>query len=170
MDYFFYIRSLMNSKKQKYQRIINQLSPLLERSPNLISQLSTINAVLYHKMQNIFWIGFYFKLGNSLQVGPYQGPLACQTLEYPKGVCWSSVINKKAIIVPNVELFPGHISCDSRSKSEIVIPIFNGNDEVLAILDIDSNKTEAFDETDQEGLENIIKLLNSNFTNNFQSL
>lgn len=167
MDYFFLYSIAMINKLSKYQRLELQLATLLAKSPDLISQISTINAVLYHKIPAIFWVGVYFKVGNSLQIGPYQGSLACQILEHPKGVCWASIINKKTIIVDDVEKFPGHIACDSRSKSEIAIPIYNKNDEIIAVLDIDSDKLATFDETDKTGLEQIVKLLDSTLIDKF---
>jgi GAF domain-containing protein len=146
-------------KKSKYNRIIEQLRPLLSKSPTFQAQIATINAVLYHKMQNFFWVGVYYRTAETLHVGPYQGPLACQTLEYPRGVCWKVALTKKAVVLKNVEEFPDHIACDSRSKSEIALPILNGNGELIAVLDIDSDKVSTFDETDKEGLEKIIELL-----------
>ena len=94
-----------------------------------------------------------------LVVGPYQGPLACQVLEKEKGVCWAGVQDRKVIIVPNVHEFPGHIPCDSRSNSEIVIPLFNEKNEVWAILDVDSQKFDAFSEIDRDWLLKIVKLI-----------
>lgn len=152
----------MSGKEAKYERLYNQLKPLLENSPSLIAQMSTINAVLYHKMKNFFWVGFYTLNNEKLTVGPYQGPLACQELKYPQGVCWHTIIQKSSQIVPNVEEFPGHIACDSRSKSEIVVPIFNSSGSVMGVLDIDSDKIEQFDELDLQGLNKIISLLKTN--------
>jgi L-methionine (R)-S-oxide reductase len=153
----------MSKKSEKYQRLYNQLKPLLENSPSLYAQMSTINAVLYHKMSNFFWIGFYFIKNNELIVGPYQGPLACQILPNPKGVCWHAVINRQPVTVPNVEAFPDHIACDSRSKSELVELIYNSKDEIIAVLDIDSNKLDQFDKDDIDGINTILTLLKSEF-------
>lgn len=149
----------MNSKQKKYKRLTTQLSQLLKDSPDSIAQMSTINAVLYHKMQDYFWVGFYFVRGNELIVGPYQGPVACQRLKKPQGVCWTSVITRNPVVVADVEEFPGHIACDSRTKSEIVIPIKNSTGEVIAVLDIDSDKLNHFDNDDKQGLQNIISLI-----------
>jgi L-methionine (R)-S-oxide reductase len=151
----------MTNKSSKYQRLFNQLKPLVEKSPTLIAQISTINSVLYHKVSGIFWSGVYFLKDKNLQVGPYQGPLACQILEYPKGVCWACAMSKKPIIVPNVELFPGHIACDSRSKSELALPIMNKKGELVAVYDIDSNQLNTFDEQDAIEIQKILKLLDS---------
>lgn len=147
-------------KTERYKRLYKQLEQLIVRSPTFNARLATINAVLYHKMPYFFWIGFYFLSDHKLTIGPYQGPLACQELEYPKGVCWKSVLDNECIIVENVHEFPDHIACDSRSKSEIVVPIQNENKEIIGVLDVDSDQLSAFDETDEEGLKKIISLLN----------
>lgn len=149
----------MTSKEKKYERIHQQLQDLLSKDTSLIAQLATINAILYHKFPSFFWVGFYFHSNNRLLVGPYQGPVACQELEHPKGVCWASIMTKESVIVNNVEDFPDHIACDSRSKSEIVIPIFNKSNEVLGVLDIDSDKHANFDNEDLVGLTKITGLI-----------
>lgn len=149
----------MSSKELKYNRLLVQLQSLLKKSPSLYAQIVTINAILYHKISYIFWVGVYFYHNNNLIIGPYQGPVACQTLEKNKGVCWHTLNNRQTTIVSDVNKFPGHITCDSRSKSEIVIPILNHNN-IFGVLDVDSNKLNAFDENDAKGLENIINLLN----------
>jgi len=121
--------------------------------------MATVAALLHHKMPHFFWTGFYILTAGELVVGPYQGPLACQVLEKNKGVCWAGVQDRKVIIVPNVHEFPGHIPCDSRSNSEIAIPLFNKKTEVWAILDVDSQKFDAFSEIDKEWLLRIVKLI-----------
>jgi L-methionine (R)-S-oxide reductase len=151
----------MNPKSAKYNRLVEQLRLLLAKDSNLIAQLATINALLYHKMQNFFWIGFYFKIDNQLIVGPYQGPVACQILPFPNGVCWACVNKGESIIVEDVNNFPGHIACDSRSKAEIVLPLKNSRGETIAVFDIDSDKLNQFDNDDLIGLTNILGLINS---------
>lgn len=153
----------MTKKEGKYERLYSQLAPLLSKSPSLNAQISTINAVLFHKMPGFFWVGVYYVRDNELIVGPYQGPLACQILNYPNGVCWKAVIDNSTVIVDDVHAFPDHIACDSRSKSEIVIPIKNSNGTIKAVLDIDSNKPAQFDTDDKMGLEKIIGLLNTGY-------
>ncbi len=143
----------------RYKRIEQQLIELSKKSENPISRMATIVAVLHHKFDYFFWTGFYIVNNGVLQVGPYQGSVACQELTPGKGVCWEAYSTKKSVIVPNVEAFPGHIACDSRAKSEIVIPIFNKEGEVYAVLDVDSSKLNAFGKVDAEGLENIVRLL-----------
>lgn len=151
----------MNQKKEeRYQRLIRQLDDLLKKPGSYDSKLATIAAVLHHKMEYFFWTGFYFLTEEGqLVVKSYQGPVACQLLEKNTGVCWAAVNQKKTIIVPDVHQFPGHIACDSRSLSEIVIPIFDRNKKVAGVLDIDSKDLSSFDETDAIHLEKIVHLL-----------
>ena len=146
-------------KQGLYARLYNQLVPLLADSPSVNSQMATINAIVYHKLSYSFWTGFYTIKEKQLIVGPYQGPLACQILEYPHGACWQSIIQEKSLIIPDVSLFPDHIACDSRSKSEIVIPVRDNKKQITGVFDMDSNQLKAFDSTDLEGLEKILELL-----------
>lgn len=146
-------------KKYRYKRLIKQLSVLLMKSDDITSRMATISAVLYHKMDYFFWCGFYKVDIDNLIVVTYQGPLACQLLPKNKGVCWAAVKQNKTIIVPNVHTFPGHIACDSRSKSEIVIPVKNSKGQIIAIMDIDSKSLNSFDEIDKEYLEKIVQLI-----------
>jgi L-methionine (R)-S-oxide reductase len=143
----------------RYERIYTQLKDLIEKkSPNLLAAMSTMCAVLHHKMSHHFWTGFYFVSNeDELHVGPYQGPAACQVLR-GRGVCLHCVQTKEAVVVPDVEQFPGHIACDSRSRSEIALPVIKG-DRVVAVLDIDSDKLGQFDEDDVAPLARILSLL-----------
>ena len=146
-------------KKDFYKRLYAQLEQLLSKSPNALAQLSTINAILYHKIKLISWCGVYFYAEEALQVGPYQGLVACQELKYPNGVCWAAVINRSPVLVADVHQFDGHIACDSKTNSEIVFPIFNSAGAVWGVYDIDSYQKGAFDEEDQVGLQEIINLI-----------
>jgi L-methionine (R)-S-oxide reductase len=145
-------------KQGRYTRIVTQLNSLLTKTDDPIARMATISAILYHKMDYFFWCGFYRISGDKLIVGPYQGPAACQVLE-GKGVCLSAVERAETIIVPDVEKFPGHIACDSRSKSEIVIPLHDSNGRIVAVLDVDSKELDSFDDTDRLFLEKIVKLV-----------
>ena len=145
--------------EKRYKRIYAQLQELVLKTENKITRMATVAAILHHKMANFFWTGFYILIDGELIVGPYQGPLACQVLEREKGVCWAGVTQKKTIVLPNVHKFPGHIACDSRSNSEIVIPLINKENQVWGVLDVDSRKLDAFSETDKEWLEKIVKLI-----------
>ena len=145
-------------KTGRYERIASQLQELLTKTTNPIARMATISAVLFHKFDYYFWCGFYFVDHDKLIVGPYQGPVACQILQ-GSGVCVSSALQRQTVIVPNVYQFPGHIACDSRSKSEIVVPVFDTNGNILAVLDVDSTTLESFDETDRQYLEKIAAMV-----------
>jgi len=145
--------------KRRYARIYNQLQELLPKTENTIARMATIAALLHQKMPPFFWTGFYILSKGDLIVGPYQGPLACQVLEKKKGVCWAGILQKKTIIVPDVHKFPGHIACDSRSNSEIVVPLFNKEGEAWAVLDLDSQQFNTFSDVDKEWLEKIVRLI-----------
>jgi GAF domain-containing protein len=110
-------------------------------------------------MDYFFWCGFYRLLQGELTVGPYQGPLACQVLARNKGVCWAGVQQEKTIIVPDVHQFSGHIACDSRSRSEIVVPFRDGSGKIAGVLDVDSDRLAQFDEVDARELERIVAML-----------
>ena len=150
---------MTTKKNKKYERLYNQIKELLPKGNTTISAMSTITAILYHKIDYFFWCGFYMLEDGKLNVGPYQGPVACQELEKDKGVCWAGINQAETIVVPDVEAFPGHIACDSRSKSEIVIPLFDQNGNVFGVLDVDSKDLGSFDETDAKWLEKIVSLL-----------
>ena len=143
----------------KYERIITQLSELFLKTDDSDARMATICALLYHKFEKNFWVGFYFLKNGELTVKCYQGPLACQVLEKDKGVCWSAINKKETIVVPDVEKFSGHIACDSRSKSEIVIPVYDKNGSITGVLDIDSDKLDSYSETDKIFLERIVSLI-----------
>lgn len=145
--------------EKRYKRIHNQLQELFRQTENRTARMATAASLLHHKMPHFFWTGFYMLVDGELTVGPYQGPLACQVLEKKKGVCWTGMERKKTIVVPDVRKFPGHIACDSRSNSEIVVPLFNETDQVWGVLDVDSRNRDAFSETDREWLEKIAKLI-----------
>lgn len=155
----------MNSKQKdgRYSRILEQFKDLITKTGDPIARMATASALLHHKFDYFFWTGFYRIVDGELTVGPYQGSLACQVLTKDTGVCWAGVNKEETIIVPDVHAFPGHIACDSRSKSEIVIPVFkqseNGTKTVVAILDVDSSDLESFDEIDAKGLESIAALI-----------
>ncbi len=144
---------------KRYQRIHKQLEDLLTKTKNTTARMSTIAALLHHKFANFFWTGFYLLDKGELIVGPYQGPLACQILEKESGVCWAGIREKKTIVVPDVHKFPGHIACDSRSNSEIVLPLLDKNNVPWGVLDVDSQKLNAFSKIDKEWLEKIVLLI-----------
>lgn len=142
----------------RYGRIYEQLRELIEgTSPNLTAAMATICAVLHAKMPHHFWTGFYFVAGDRLHVGPYQGAAACQVLE-GGGVCLEAVRTKEAVVVPDVDAFPGHIACDARSRSEIAIPVL-ANGHAVAVFDVDSATPNQFSDADVEPLQRILSLL-----------
>lgn len=151
----------MDKKKKegRYQRIYKQLEALLVKTDDHYARMSSIIAVLHHKMEYFFWTGFYFLKDGKLIVGQYQGPVACQELAKDTGVCWAGINQQKAIVVADVEKFPGHIACDSRSKSEIVIPLKDNKGNIIGVLDVDSNEYNQFDEVDEKELTKILELI-----------
>jgi L-methionine (R)-S-oxide reductase len=153
------MRDLRTKKAERYQRVYVQLEELLKKTDDVISRMATISAVLHHKMDGFFWTGFYLLKHGKLLVGPYQGPVACQELAKDTGVCWAGINQQKTIIVPDVHKFPGHIACDGRSNSEIVVPVKKHEGQVIAVLDVDSREFNQFDEIDAANLERIIDLI-----------
>ncbi len=149
----------MIDRAARYGRIHEQLKSLIVgKSPSLVAAMATVCAVLHAKMPHHSWTGFYFVAGeDELHVGPYQGPAACQVLT-GRGVCLHAVRTRAAVVVSDVRAFPGHIACDPRSKSEIVIPLIK-SDRVLAVLDIDSAELSQFGPDDVVPLERIVALL-----------
>jgi GAF domain-containing protein len=145
-------------KEGRYQRIITQLRDLLTKTNDPVARMATIAAVLSHKFDYFFWCGFYFLHDDKMIVGPYQGPVACQVLQ-GSGVCLAAVRQNKSIVVADVHKFPGHIACDSRSNSEIAVPVRDHEGKILAVLDVDSASFNSFDETDRRQLEIVTALV-----------
>ncbi|MBW8017586.1 MAG: GAF domain-containing protein [Planctomycetes bacterium] len=146
-------------KQKRYDRVINQLRQLLEATDDPVSRMATVSSLLYHKMGHFFWIGFYRLIDGQLLVGPYQGIIACQKLQKDTGVCWACLNQEKPIVVSDVEKFPGHIACDSRSRSEIVIPVRNTDGAVIAVFDGDSDKLDTYDNIDQVNLQALADMI-----------
>jgi L-methionine (R)-S-oxide reductase len=146
-------------RASRYERIYEQLKELInEQSPGLVAAMATICAVLHAKMPHHSWTGFYSAKGeNELHIGPYQGPVACQVLK-GRGVCFNAFQTKLPVVVPDVGRYPGHAPCDPRAKSEIVVPVLK-NDEVVAVLDIDSHARNQFSKDDVAPLTKILSLL-----------
>jgi GAF domain-containing protein len=143
----------------RYRRIEDQLAELFLKTDDPTARMATAVAVLHHKMPHFFWTGFYRVLDGALVVGPYQGPVACAVLHGPEGVCWAGVRDGATVVVPDVHAFEGHVACDARSRSEIVVPVRDRADAVVAVLDVDSERPDAFGEADRAGLERIVALL-----------
>ena len=120
--------------------------------------MATINSVLANRFAQYFWTGFYRVCGDRLVVGPYIGTVGCLQIEFGRGVCGTAAAKRETLIVADVNKFPGHIACDAASKSEIVVPVLGPEGELIAVLDVDSDRYDAFDETDRAGLERIVAL------------
>lgn len=142
------------NKDEKYEILIPQLQSLVEGETDLIANLANIAAALRQTF-GWFWVGFYLVRGNELVLGPFQGDIACTRIRFGKGVCGSAWEAKHSLLVPNVDEFPGHIACSSLSVAEIVVPVLSADGNVLAVLDVDSEKFEVLDEKDVFHLEKI---------------
>jgi L-methionine (R)-S-oxide reductase len=123
-----------------------------------IALMATINSVLANRFDSYFWTGFYRVCGDRLVVGPYIGTVGCLQIEFGRGVCGTAAERRETLVVADVNQFPGHIACDPNSKSEIVVPVFDGDRELIAVLDVDSDRLNAFDDDDRAGLERIVAL------------
>ena len=136
--------------------IIRQLQALTDGVDNVISNLANASALIFQTLPNLNWVGFYLRNGDRLELGPFQGKVACTVIPIGKGVCGTAAQSEKTIVVPNVHKFEGHIACDSASNSEIVVPIFK-NGELYGVLDIDSPVANRFTEDDKIILEQICR-------------
>ncbi len=141
-----------------YTTLVRQAESLVSGVPHLTANLANISALLYTSLENINWAGFYLSEGEKLILGPFQGNPACVEIPYGKGVCGTAAAADSVQLVPDVHAFPGHIACDSASRSEIVIPIHK-NDKIIGVLDIDSPVLSRFSEEDRDGLEQLVKAL-----------
>ncbi len=147
------------NKSDSYRWTIGRIKKKVKDHINTIATLANTAAILKEGFENYFWVGFYFFRGNYLLLGPFQGPPACVKLLLDNGVCSDCANERKTIIVDDVHEYPGHVACDSRSNSEIVVPIYNHKKKLMAVLDIDSINFSDFDETDRENLLVIADLL-----------
>ena len=145
------------SKADKYALLLRQVDALFQDEPDMIARMANVSAML-HETFNFWWTGFYRVIGEELVLGPFQGPLACSRIAFGRGVCGTAWREQTTQIVPDVEQFPGHIACSSLSRSEIVVPVWDG-DKIVAVLDIDSEQLATFDKVDQIWLERIVELL-----------
>jgi len=144
------------NKKEKYELAYKSINSLLKDEPDVVANMAN-TAALLKQIFNFFWVGFYFNKGNELVLGPFQGPIACTRIAFNKGVCGKAASTKKTVVVPNVNQFPNHISCNEKSKSEIVVPFIKEN-KTIFVLDVDSEFEDHFDQTDQQYLEMTIQL------------
>ena len=148
----------MENKQQIYDELTAQLDALMEGESEEMSVLANVSAALAERFP-WFWTGFYLEREGELRLGPFQGTVACMHIAHGRGVCGTAFERRQSIVVPDVEQFPGHIACSSLSRSEIVVPIFNGKGEPVGVLDIDSTSLAAFDDVDRQNLERICQLL-----------
>lgn len=144
-------------KEQKYALLYKQIVALAEGESDTIANMANVAAMI-HATFGFWWTGFYRVVGEELVLGPFQGPLACSRIRYGRGVCGTAWKQRQTQVVPDVELFPGHIACSSLSRSEIVVPVWH-EEEIVAVLDIDSEHLATFDEVDRVWLEKIVALL-----------
>lgn len=145
------------NKIEKYKLLYEQVKALISKENDIIANMANIAAII-HEAFNFWWTGFYRVIDKELVLGPFQGPVACTRIAYGRGVCGTAWREEETIVVEDVHQFPGHIACSSASKSEIVVPIFKNN-QVVAVLDIDSEKLATFDNIDKEWLEKLVELL-----------
>jgi L-methionine (R)-S-oxide reductase len=140
-----------------YEQVIQELEATLEGETDLLAAMVTMVSLLHQAFDSYFWTGFYRRVGpDRLLVGPYQGTLGCLHISFDRGVCGACARSQQTIIVPDVHRFPGHIACDPNSKSEIVVPVFDQAGQLIAVFDVDSDQYDAFDEMDQQYLEQIL--------------
>ncbi len=152
----------MSEKSAAYQDCFSAITAIWSEeggaSLDEIALMATINSVLANRFETFFWTGFYRVCGDRLVVGPYIGTVGCLQIEFGQGVCGTAAARRETLIVPDVDKFPGHIACDARSKSEIVVPVLGREGELIAVLDVDSERLDAFDKDDRDGLERIVTL------------
>jgi GAF domain-containing protein len=153
-------KTLSGSKAERYAAVAEEIASVLEGEPNLTARMATVASMLAATFDHYFWTGFYVvdpDKPRELVVGPYQGTLGCLRIAFGRGVCGAAAATGQTQLVPDVHAFPGHIACDSRSASEVVVPVFGPKGDLIAVLDVDSDQPAAFDETDQAWLERICK-------------
>jgi len=143
----------------RYARIAAQLAELYRGYDDALARMASAAALLHHKMPHFFWTGFYRHEAGRLIVGPYQGPLACAELRGPDGVCWACLQRGTPLLVPDVDAFPGHVACDARSRSEVVVPVRDRDGAVRAVLDVDAEHPAAFTAVDRDGLTMVADLI-----------
>jgi len=152
-------------KGEIYRRVTKEIRATLEGETDLIASMATIACLLHHGFDHFFWTGFYrVAAPEELLIGPYQGTLGCLHISFDRGVCGAAARREETIIVPDVHQFPGHIACDSNSKSEIVAPVFDDKGKLIAVLDVDSAEYDAFDKVDKRHLEEIVAFLRGKTT------
>ncbi len=148
----------MMNKEEQYRLLLSQVKSLVEGEHDEISVMANVSAAI-HEAMGFFWTGFYLVRGDELHLGPFQGSVACMHIGYGRGVCGSAWQQARTLVVADVEQFPGHIACSSLSRSEIVVPVFDSQHQVKAVLDIDSTQLSTFDDVDARWLEQLVSYL-----------
>jgi GAF domain-containing protein len=151
---------LPRAKAARYDALAEEIASVLEGEANLTARFATVAAMLGQAFEHFLWVGFYLvdpTRPDELVVGPYQGTLGCLRIAFGRGVCGAAAAERRALVVADVEAFPGHIACDARSRSEIVIPVTDPEGKLLGVLDVDAETVAAFDEVDAEGLTRILR-------------
>jgi L-methionine (R)-S-oxide reductase len=151
---------LPGAKAARYAAVAEEIAAVLEGEPNLTARMATVGSMLAASFEHYFWTGFYVvdpQKPEELVVGPYQGTLGCLRIAFGRGVCGTAAATRTTQVVDDVHAFPGHIACDSRSASEIVVPVVDRTDALIAVFDVDSEAPAAFDDLDAEWLERILK-------------
>ncbi|MGA0604166.1 GAF domain-containing protein [Caulobacter sp. KR2-114] len=155
----FNSRVLTDDRAARYAEVADEIAAVLAGEPNLTARMATVSSMLASSFAHYFWTGFYVvdpARDRELVVGPYQGTLGCLRIAFGRGVCGAAAAERRTILVADVEAFPGHIACDSRSRSEIVTPVFGRDGELIAVFDVDATEPGAFDARDQAGIERIL--------------
>lgn len=150
----------MTDKPARYREVAAEIAAVLDGETNLVARMATVSNLLHHAFDYFFWTGFYLvdpEKPRELVIGPYQGTLGCLRIPFETGVCGACATREETVIVEDVHEFPGHIACDSRSESEIVVPVFDRSGRLFAVLDVDSDRKAQFDAEDRAGLETILK-------------
>jgi GAF domain-containing protein len=150
--------ALTGSKPQQYDELAQQARALLHGERDRTANAANLSALVYHALPQLNWVGFYFYDGNELVVGPFQGHPACVRIALGKGVCGTAAVSKQTQRIADVDAFPGHIPCDSASRSELVVPLFGAGGELVGVFDLDSPVLDRFDADDQRGLEEIASI------------
>lgn len=154
-----------DDKSAPYERSLQQISGLLQDLRDPIATMASVAAVLYDNLSWISWVGFYRVVEEDLlRIGPYQGPVGCLEIPFDRGVCGAAARQRRTQVVADVHSFPGHIACDARARSEIVVPVYDSGNRIVAVLDLDSHQTNAFGDLDRHYLERLAAMLASPLT------
>ncbi len=148
-----------NEKSTRYEEVAQEIAAVIDGEANLTARMATVSNILHHSFDHYFWTGFYVvdpEKPDELVVGPYQGTMGCMRIPFGKGVCGTAAATRETQIVDDVHAFPDHIACDARSESEIVVPVFDKEGDLIAVFDVDSDQKAQFDKVDKQGLEAII--------------